>query len=108
MYLCAISFTNKNKKTMLDIPSTAPCQDQLFAKLAFSAAVRIANDRDMNAEDIFHNLPHFGGSGSMWQLQTDDDNWTEKEFPNGYLIGSSAVKGIFEYEGKYYYFVYQD
>lgn len=93
---------------MLNIPSDAPCQDQHFAKLAFSAAVRIAKDRDMNAEDIFYDLPHFGGPGYMWQLQTDDDNWTEKRYPNGYLVGSSDVKGFFEYQGKLHYFVYQD
>lgn len=92
----------------MNIPSTAPCQDQHFAKLAFSAAVRIANDRDTNAEDIFYNLPDFGGTGSAWQLQTDDDNWTEKKYANGFLIGNPDVKGFFEYQGKYYYFVYQD
>ena len=60
---------------MLNLPSNAPCQDQHFAKLAFSAAVRIANARETDAEWIFHNLPHFGGDGSTWQLQTVADNY---------------------------------
>jgi len=89
---------------MLNIASNAPCQDQNFAKLAFSAAVRIANDRDANAEDIFYNLPHFGGDGSTWQLQTAADNYGD--FNKSYLISASA--GGFEYEGEYYAFIYQD
>ena len=89
---------------MLNIPSNAPCQDQHFAKLAFSASFRIANERDTNAEDIFYNLPHFGGNGSTWQLQTPNDNY-------GDLSESSLIEVAadgFEYDGEYFAFIYQD
>jgi hypothetical protein len=89
---------------MMNIPSNAPCQDQHFANLAFSAAIRIGNARDMNAEDIFYNLPHFGGTGSMWQLQTPSDNFADLSKADLEKVSADG----FEYDGEYYAFIYQD